>query len=89
MLLKSPIHITLQFLNDSQNLLVLAVKFPYSRFKSGELRGNIDSLLSTSCTELMTAWSACNRNFKVRAKTIFNNLLHGADDRLVSLQQEL
>jgi len=38
----------------------------YCRFKSGELRGNIDSLLSTSCTELMTAWSAANRNFKVR-----------------------
>jgi hypothetical protein len=50
------------------------VIFPFAvilRFKSGELRGNIDSLLSTSCTELMTAWSAANRNFKVGEKTTF------------------
>ncbi len=46
--------------------LKLMVKLNCCRFKSGELRGNIDSLLSTSCTELMTAWSAANRNFKVR-----------------------
>jgi hypothetical protein len=41
--------------------------------------GNSDSLLFTSCTELMTAWSTANRNFKVRVD----------DDKVWSLTQGL
>ena len=29
--------------------------------KSGDLRGAVSGLLSSACTELMTAWSVCNR----------------------------
>ena len=31
------------------------------RVKSGDLRGAVSGLLSSACTELMTAWSVCNR----------------------------
>ena len=34
--------------------------------KSGELRGAVTGLLASACTELMTAWSVCNRSFKER-----------------------
>ena len=37
-----------------------------ARTASAELRGNVDGLLSSACTELMTAWSVSNRSFKER-----------------------
>ena len=37
-----------------------------ARTSSSELRGNVDGLLSSACTELMTAWSVSNRSFKER-----------------------
>lgn len=37
-----------------------------ARTASSELRGNVDGLLSSACTELMTAWSVSNRSFKER-----------------------
>ena len=37
-----------------------------AKFKSTELRGNVDGLLSSACLEMMTAWSICNRSFKER-----------------------
>ena len=45
---------------------ITAINQQLFRFKSSELQGNIDGLMSSSCTELMTAWSNSNRNFKVR-----------------------
>merc|ERR1712106_571825 len=37
-----------------------------ARTASAEMRGNVDGLLSSACTELMTAWSVSNRTFKER-----------------------
>ena len=37
-----------------------------ARTASSDLRGNVEGLLSSACTELMTAWSVSNRSFKER-----------------------
>lgn len=66
-----------------------------ARFKSSELRGNVEGLLSTSCNELMTAWSTCNRTFKERimetedAQNLLRNHLSLTDQEIVDLDEHI
>ena len=39
-----------------------------ARVKSSDLRGSVTGLLTSACTELMTAWSVCNRSAWTRSR---------------------
>lgn len=63
--------------------------------KSADVRGAVTGLLSSACTELMTAWSVCNRSFKERiqeteeAQGLLANNLQNTAQELTDLDDHI
>ena len=66
-----------------------------ARTGSAELRGNVDGLLTSACTELMTAWSVSNRSFKERvmeteeAQGLLNTHLESTTQEIADLDEHI
>ena len=66
-----------------------------ARTASSELRGNVSCLLSSACTELMTAWAVSNRTFKERVMEteetmgLLNNNLEATTQEIADLDDHI